>query len=268
MKYFHILLQISASLAAKTTLEGIQALARNSEFRQLFSECQEMSRQTIRAIFHDATSRSLSLGNNGAVDGSIQFELESPLPNRLVADAVLAIQRFKSDNVTFADAFAFGSILAVKACKGPEIEFSIGRVDATHAGPPDLLFEDSGAKNEERIVDMGMTMSDLLVLVAGGHSVATVQSEASFDATPDILDNAFVSEMLQPRSAEDMLRVRIASDLAMAKDPQGRAMWQKFERKESLLHAMFAEAFNRLLNLGHNDLTRVKKGLLTNLKFS
>ena len=256
MKYVNLLFLISNALAAKTTLEGITNLANNPDFLGLFSECQEISRQTIRAIFHDSTSRSLRLGNKGAVDGSIQFELEDFIPNRLVADSIFAIQEFKSEAVTFADAFALGGVLAVKSCQGPKIPFSFGRVDATKAGPPNLLFEESGATNDERITDMGMTMSDLLVLVAGGHSVATVQSEAPFDATPEILDNVFVGEMLQPRSAEDLKRVRIASDIAMAKDPQGKAMWQKFERKESLLQSAFAEAFQKLLDLGHEDLTR------------
>jgi hypothetical protein len=255
MKFLNSVFLISSIFTAKTTFEGIQALSTNPDFLNLFSECQDISRQTIRAIFHDSTSRSLSLGNNGAVDGSIQFELDS-LPNRLVTDAVYAIQAFKSDIVTFADAFALGGVLAVKACQGPEIPYSFGRVDATHAGPPNLLFEESGATNDERIADMGLTMSDLLILVAGGHSVATVQSEAPFDATPEVLDNVFVAEMLQPRSVLDFSRVRIASDLAMAKDPQGRAMWQKFERKESLLHSSFAQAFQKLLEIGHQSLVK------------
>jgi catalase (peroxidase I) len=125
------------------------------------------------------------LGNEGAVDGSIQFEIEMSRPNRLVSDAVYSILLFASDQVSFADALVLGGALAIKSCLGPQINYKYGRVDALKAGPPGLLFEEDGIDSDARIQDMGMTTGDLLVLVAGGHSVATVQAEAPFDATPE-----------------------------------------------------------------------------------
>jgi hypothetical protein len=70
-----------------------------------------------------------------------------------------------------------------------------------------------------------------------------------------VLDNVFVRELLGPRSQEDLQRVRIASDLQMATSVEGKLMWGAFARKESLLQSSFASAFEKLANLGHDNLT-------------
>jgi catalase (peroxidase I) len=240
-----------------TTAQGIASLASNPQFNAFFSECDLYSRQAIRAVFHDATSRSLSLGYMGAVDGSLRFETATG-PNRLLRDIVEAVLPFKTDNVSFADALVLASLKALKACRGPSIPFSFGRIDALQAGPPNLLFEDSGLKMEERIADMGMTYPELVTLVAGGHSVATTQGEVAFDGTPDEFDNVFVQEMLAPPSAGDLNRVRIIADRFMAEDPDAKPIWTNFARKQQAMFASFTIAYERLCNLGWDNLTKIE----------
>jgi hypothetical protein len=235
----------------QTTAESIIALSKNSEFLSFFGECDLHARQVIRGVFHDATSRSLKLGNNGAVDGSIQFELDR-LENRMVSEVVFQVQKFVSSTVTFADAFVLASVISLRSCQGPDIPFSIGRTDATKAGPPHLDFPEIAIANrqEERILDMGMTFSDLLVLVAGGHSVATSQGQTPFDATPDRFDSDFAHEITQPRSQGDLGRVRIQSDISMANDPIGRPLYKQFAQRPQTLFVAFSTAFEKLCNLG------------------
>ena len=166
-----------------TTRQGIEDLLKNSEFTALFSECDFMSRQAIRAVFHDATSKSIQLENPGAVDGSLQFELTQEQPNRLISDVVHEIQKLKNDRISFADALVLAATIAIKSCQGPEIPYYFGRIDAQKAGPSGLLFDESAMDDDQvdRVFDMGLTMQDLITLIAGGHSVATTQGESPFD---------------------------------------------------------------------------------------
>jgi hypothetical protein len=249
MKLNLLIFFLSFQTNAKTTFEGITNLAQNASFLNLFSECDFLARQTIRAIFHDATSKSVIYNYPTAVDGSILYEMDV-LPNRLVSDSIDAILPFATDSVSFSDALILAGKFSLKACNGPSFTFSYGRIDANKAGPPDLLFEDSAMGQDERTLDMGLTKSDLLTLVAGGHSIATIQGEIAFDGTPEIFDNAFVQEMLAPPSHLDLGRVRLVTDRIMAADPDGKRLWGQFAQKESILQAQFAIAFEKLANLG------------------
>ena len=179
--------------SSTTSRQGIQNLIDNKDFTSLFAECDTMARQVIRAVFHDATSKSIKLGWKGAVDGSIQYELTMNQPNRLIADVVTEIQNFKSESVSFSDALVLASVYAVRVCKGPSIPFYFGRKDSPTAGPPNLLFEESAMDQAQmdRVADMGLTMPDLITLVAGGHSVATTQGESPFDGTLLYLSSLF-----------------------------------------------------------------------------
>jgi catalase (peroxidase I) len=244
----------------KTTAQGILALSKNATFLSYFGECDFFARQSIRGVFHDATSRSLKLGNNGAVDGSLQYELDW-IENRMVSQVVEVVQEFVSSQVTFSDAFVLSSVLSLRSCQGPNVPFAYGRTDATKAGPEHLLFPEIAGSDEQeiRIQDMGMTFPELLALVAGGHSVATTQGQTPFDATPERFDTDFVHEILQPRSQGDLQRVRIQSDIAMANDPIGRPLFKQFEQKPLTMFTAFSKAFEKLCNLGwEGQLTTIK----------
>ena len=247
-------------VASQTTLLGIQSLARNETFTELFSTCDFYSRQAIRGVFHDATSRSFELGNNGGVDGSIQYELGTT-ENKNIQDIVQEVQKFVARDVSFSDAFVLSSILALRSCGGPNIPFAIGRADATKPGPQHLLFPEIPGHDsqDKRAADMGLTPDDLLVLVAGGHSVATIQGGIPFDTTPDVFDTAFVEEMLAPPSQGDLSFARITSDKQMANSDEGKARFKGFAKRPSTLGVDFAKAFEKLCNLGYEGkLTTVK----------
>ena len=75
-----------------------------------------------------------------------------------------------------ADTIALGAILAVVGCGGPVVPFSVGRIDATEAGPATVPEPQQDlASHIESFRRQGFTQSEMIALVACGHTLGGVR---------------------------------------------------------------------------------------------
>lgn len=85
---------------------------------------------------------------------------------------------FQGDGVSFADIVVLGALDAVRSCGGPIIPFYWGRTDVSSGGPTDALpeAEDSTESHVQRFARMGFSPSDMIAMVACGHTLGGVHS--------------------------------------------------------------------------------------------
>ena len=77
-----------------------------------------------------------------------------------------------------ADTIALGAVLAVAACGGPIIPYSIGRIDATVAGPPTVPEPQQDlASHIASFQRQGFNQTEMIALVACGHTLGGVREE-------------------------------------------------------------------------------------------
>ncbi|KAJ7805407.1 heme peroxidase [Mycena olivaceomarginata] len=163
----------------------------------------------IRNAYHDMATHNIVDGTGG-MDGSIRFSEEQSRPEAsgawFLALAVLTSSPFQNAGdgfsntvgllflevnryISVADAFAVGAIQAIENCGGPEIAFRGGRVDAT--GPNSPGVPEPQQDLDEHIASFarqGFTQSEMIGLVACGHSFGGVQHDPFPDIVPELND--------------------------------------------------------------------------------
>ncbi|KAE9405437.1 heme peroxidase [Gymnopus androsaceus JB14] len=129
-----------------------------------------VSAQWLRIAYHDMSTHDEEDGTGG-LDASIQYELDRPqnvgigMPTSLLSFAV-------------ADTIALGAVLAVAACGGPIIPYSIGRIDATVAGPSTVPEPQQDlASHIASFHRQGFNQTEMIALVACGHTLGGVREE-------------------------------------------------------------------------------------------
>lgn len=82
-------------------------------------------------------------------------------------------------------------VLAVAECKGPTIPFRMGRVDALQAGSPGVPTPDQDlASHTESFRRQGFTQSEMISLVACGHTFGGVHSPDFPEIVPSAVDGS------------------------------------------------------------------------------
>lgn len=170
----------------------------------------------VRTAFHDTVAYNKAAGTNG-LDGSIAAELEGtfaihntgPVFNATVS----YMTEFVNSKASLADLIALGLYSAVRSCGGPQVPLRAGRIDATGAGPdalPDAA--DSANTLTARFANMGLSATEMIQLVACGHTLggvhpaqnpavtsqnpgqAQAQGVLPFDTTDAAFDNRIATE--------------------------------------------------------------------------
>lgn len=175
----------------------------------------------VRTAFHDMATHDAAAGTGG-LDASIMYEVsreenEGAAFNNTLAD----LAEFVSPDVSASDLIALGVVAAVASCGGPRIPYRAGRVDAGAAGPPGVpMPTDPLDKTVAAFNRMGFTRSEMIGLVACGHSIGQVHSVdfpdlvdgapaagnvAHFDRTPARFDTAVVGEYLSGDGANPLV---------------------------------------------------------------
>ncbi|KAJ3094793.1 hypothetical protein HDU97_007607 [Phlyctochytrium planicorne] len=239
--------------AQKSTPEGVRALLNLATFKNLVGQCDSNSRLLVRGVFHDATSRSKKKNYPGAVDGSIQFELNHNDNRRIAAVIQPLVKMAKDSHVGFADALALAATVAIKNCGGPLVPYSFGRVDATSAGPSGSIPSFSASKAEifEKADDMGFSLLEFGTLVAGGHSIATATQLGGgiLDSTPNRFDIRFVDEIINRLANPPSMVKRLQSDVNLL-TVEVKNMYRGYLADASRLNEDFAVAFEKLVTIG------------------
>jgi len=180
-------------------------------------------------------------------------------------------------DMSYADFWALAGIVAVKAMGGPTVTFRVGRADATSAAEsveegrhPD---GDKGADHLRCVFHrMGLTDKDIVAL-SGAHTVGKCHAERSgfegqWTDNPLKFDNAYFVDLLdrtwtesksskcQPQFADSKGNMMLISDLALASDPKFKSYVELYAKNQEAFFDDFATAFQKLLELGHNNLQK------------
>ncbi|KAJ7662949.1 heme peroxidase [Mycena rosella] len=145
----------------------------------------------IRTAYHDMATHNSEDGTGG-LDASIRFPEEQARAEN-AGDGFLDTFNFlsaASDRfVSYADIIAIGAIIAIESCGGPEIDFRFGRIDATEPNIPGV--PEPRQTLDEHIASFrkqGFNQSEMISLIACGHSFGGVQHTAFPDLVPELND--------------------------------------------------------------------------------
>ncbi|RPD56148.1 heme peroxidase [Lentinus tigrinus ALCF2SS1-7] len=165
----------------------------------------------IRTAYHDMATHNVEDGTGG-LDASIQFEQDRA---ENAGDGFFNSIRHLSLGITryagVADLIALGAKTAIEQCGGPKVPFRGGRVDATVPNNPGVPEPQQGLDSHiAAFARQGFTQTEMITLVACGHSFGGVQHSAfpdtvplpdgvddvsqTFDSTPFNFDNAIAFE--------------------------------------------------------------------------
>ncbi|KAJ6555634.1 heme peroxidase [Mycena vulgaris] len=145
----------------------------------------------IRNAYHDMATHNITDGTGG-LDASIRFAEEQARPENAgdgFKNAVNILSAMANRYISIADAFAIGALLAIENCGGPEIAFRGGRVDA---GEPDAPGVPQPQEDLQSHIDafarQGFTQTEMISLVACGHTFGGVQHATFPDIVPEFDD--------------------------------------------------------------------------------
>lgn len=152
-------------------------------------EGSQSAAEWVRAAFHDMATHNASAGTGG-LDASAMFETErAENKGAFLNNTFSFFSSFYSTRAGAADLLALAVVSATSVCGGPQIPFTVGRTDATAAGP-------FGVPSPEQDIDThialfqqaGFDTEDMITLVACGHTLGGVHGEdfpeITGDATP------------------------------------------------------------------------------------
>ena len=181
----------------------------------------------------------------------------------------------KYPDLSWADLVAFAGCVAVQELGGPRVTFRGGRKDEPVKLDMQRVMRRCPTQNKginhlkSTFYRMGFSKAELTALmgahtVGGSHRVFSgADGRRSF--SPNIFDNSYFLDLLDgawDRSTRDgevtmMRRGELSMhpiDLALLED-EGLKKWvQRFAHDELFFHDTFAEAFQKLVELGHDNL--------------
>ncbi|KAJ7838158.1 heme peroxidase [Mycena leptocephala] len=171
----------------------------------------------IRTAYHDMATHNVDDGTGG-LDASIRFGEEQARAENVgdgFKNTVSVLTAGSNRYVSIADTIAMGAIMAFENCGGPEIPFRGGRVDSDGPNAPGVPQpQDSLDSHIAAFARQGFTQTEMISLVACGHSFGGVQhalfpdvvtdlndptdtqSVQHFDSTPATFDNGVASEYI------------------------------------------------------------------------
>ncbi|KAJ7243967.1 heme peroxidase [Mycena rebaudengoi] len=172
----------------------------------------------VRVAYHDMANSDVAAGTGG-IDMSIAFELDRPEnPGQGLLDALNDFRTIFTPTLNMADSIALGLVLAVAGNGGPIIPFRGGRVDARVAGPPGVP---EPTQDIQTHTDMfrrqGFSPTEMIQLVACGHSLGGVRNpdfsdmvpdeggRKFFDTTQGIFDNNVITEYFDNSTANPLV---------------------------------------------------------------
>ncbi|KAJ7186110.1 heme peroxidase [Mycena filopes] len=145
----------------------------------------------IRTAYHDMATHNSDDGTGG-LDASIRFPEEQARPENAgngFFNTLAVFMSFTSRHISMADMIAIGAITAIENCGGPQIAFRGGRVDSAEpnvAGVPEPQ-QDLQA-HIDAFARQGFTQTEMISLIACGHTFGGVEHKPFPDIVPDLKD--------------------------------------------------------------------------------
>ncbi|KAJ6570921.1 heme peroxidase [Mycena vulgaris] len=145
----------------------------------------------IRTAYHDMATHNATDGTGG-MDASIRFLEEVSRDENAGTGFGFTINVFLSLSnrfVSIADALAIGAITAIENCGGPEIAFRGGRIDAGEPNSPGVPQPHQDLQSHiDSFARQGFTQTEMISLIACGHSFGGVEHEPFPDVVPELND--------------------------------------------------------------------------------
>ncbi|KZV81679.1 heme peroxidase [Exidia glandulosa HHB12029] len=145
----------------------------------------------LRTAYHDMATYNVEDGTGG-LDASIQFvEEQSRAENtgNAFANTITFARILAGRHTSLADGVALVALMAIEQCYGPEIDFRAGRIDATEPNNPGVPEpQDSLESHTASFARQGFTPTEMIQLVACGHSLGGVQHDSFPDIVPPTND--------------------------------------------------------------------------------
>ncbi|KAJ6521703.1 heme peroxidase [Mycena capillaripes] len=141
--------------------------------------------------YHDMATHNVGDGTGG-LDASIRFAEEQSRSENAgtgFANTVAVFRSFTTRHVSLADLIAIGLVTAVENCNGPQIAFRGGRVDSAAPGAPGVPEPQQDLQAHiDSFAHQGFTQTEMISLIACGHSFGGVEHKAFPDIVPDLKD--------------------------------------------------------------------------------
>ncbi|KAJ7823537.1 heme peroxidase [Mycena leptocephala] len=270
-------------------LDALEAMRWDQDttgFAAFFQPCNEFNFGTstgrangpdwIRTAYHDMATHNTDDGTGG-LDASIRFseELSRPEnPGTGFSNTLAILVSFTSRYISLADLIAIGAITAVESCGGPEIAFRGGRIDSAKpnaAGVPEP--QEDLQSHIASFARQGFTKTEMIGLIACGHSFGGVQhkvfpqivpdfndpqntqSVAHFDSTFTKFDNNIATEYISGTTQNPLV---VGTNHTTRSDKRifasdGNATMQSFAASPDLFASTCATLFARMLDtVPHN----------------
>ncbi|KAJ7153048.1 putative L-ascorbate oxidase [Mycena crocata] len=145
----------------------------------------------IRTAYHDIATHNVEDGTGG-MDASIRFFEEKTRPENAgdgFDNTMSALLGMSNRYISIADALAVGLVIAVETCGGPEIAFRAGRVDAKEPNTPGVPQPQQDLQSHiDSFARQGFTPTEMIGLVACGHTFGGVQHTPFPDIVPELHD--------------------------------------------------------------------------------
>lgn len=180
------------------------------------------SAEWLRTGFHDVATANNFFGTGG-LDASLQYELDNDDNGGPGFTTTLEFMApFFKKKTSLADLIALGVYTSVRSCEGPAVPIRYGRVDATSRGPTGVpLVQNSVFTFQQQFDRMGFNPTEMIQLVACGHTIGGVHSDPNakivppntmpldvgpFDDSPDLYDNEIVTGYLNESTPNPLVR--------------------------------------------------------------
>ncbi|KAJ7657921.1 heme peroxidase [Mycena polygramma] len=225
----------------------------------------------IRTAYHDMATHNATDGTGG-LDASIRFKQEQARPEDPgdgFPNTLAFVGSVATRYISVADMIALGAIIAIENCGGPEIAFRGGRVDALEPNAPGVPEpQDALASHIASFARQGFTQTEMIGLVACGHTFGGVQhstfpdivpqlnetgngqSVAHFDTTFTTFDNNIASEYISGTTQNPLvvgLNDTTNSDKRIF-GSDGNATMQSFADSPQLFSSTCAQLFARMID--------------------
>jgi L-ascorbate peroxidase len=212
----------------------------------------------LRASFHDAGMFCKTPVVQGS-RGTLRFASEIQKVEGTGIDFALEqIEEIKHDGnhitalLSYSDLIQLGGYAAVEYTGGPSMVFRMGRKDAEEH---EVVSDPSSIGSEQNVLDRflknGFSKQEFVALM-GSHTLGFASMERTgpqsrWTMNPHVFDNTYYKEVLL---GERSKYLKTGGEIMLARDPELRALCEKYAQDEQLFFRDYANAHVKLSELG------------------
>ncbi|CUE67095.1 ascorbate-dependent peroxidase, putative [Bodo saltans] len=269
-----------AIVMCKPAAAPFDAAQIRKEIEEIISKDLSYGPLLVRLAWHEAASWHKGLRNGAPNTASMRFKPECAYGGNAGLDKardILEPIKKRHPNISYADLWAYASVVAISEMGGPEIPFRYGRVDAKDGSVCAEARLPDAAQTQQHVRDtftgrFGFDDKETVALI-GAHTIGECHANRSGFVGPWThdrygFDNSFYSELLendwivdtrypqlQFTDSKTKRLMMLPSDVAFIIDPKFRKFVDIYAKDQDLWWADFSKAYQKLVELGDHKLT-------------